>query len=85
MAQPGRAGGGRGGPQIPVAGPVAYSLQVSMDGTTWGNPVAQGAGSAPTTVINFAPVQARFIRITQTGTAAGTEQWAIAQVRVFAK
>ena len=56
-----------------------------MDGTSWGSPVAQGAGSAPTTVINFAPVQARFIRITQTGTAAGNEQWAIAQVRVFAK
>jgi beta-glucosidase len=56
-----------------------------MDGTAWGSPVAQGSGVAPTTVIAFAPVQAKFVRITQTGAAAGTEQWAIAQVRVFAK
>ena len=82
---PAGRGGGRGGPPIPIAGPVSYSLHVSMDGTSWGDPVAQGAGAAPTTVIFFAPVQARFIRITQTGTAARTEQWAIAQVRVFAK
>ena len=33
--------------------------------------------------IAFAPVQARFIRVTQTGTASGTEQWAIARIRVF--
>jgi hypothetical protein len=56
-----------------------------MDGTAWGNPVAQGAGAAPTTVMAFAPVQAKFIRITQTGAAAGSEQWAIAQLRVYAK
>jgi hypothetical protein len=76
---------GRGGPPVPIAAPVAYTLQVSMDGTAWGKPVAQGAGAAPTTVIAFTPVQAKFVRITQTGAAAGNEQWAIAQVRVFAK
>jgi len=76
---------GRGGPPVPIAAPVAYTLQVSMDGTAWGSPVAQGSGVAPTTVIAFTPVQAKFVRITQTGAAAGTEQWAIAQVRVFAK
>jgi hypothetical protein len=75
-------GGGRGGP---VAGPIAYSLQVSMDGTTWGPAIAQGPGATPTTVIAFAPEQARFIRLTQTGTAATTEQWAIGQVRVYEK
>ena len=88
-AAPGRAAGppagGRGGPPVAVAGPVAYTLQVSMDGTQWGSPVAQGSGAAPTTVIAFAPVQAKFVRITQTGAAAGNEQWAIAQLRVYAK
>jgi hypothetical protein len=88
-APPARGGAppaaGRGGPPIPIAGPVAYTLQVSMDGSSWGAPVAQGAGSAPTTVIAFTPVEAKFVRITQTGAAAGTEQWAIAQVRVFTK
>ena len=33
----------------------------------------------------FPPVQAKFVRITQTGAAAAGEQWAIAQARVFAK
>jgi mono/diheme cytochrome c family protein len=76
------AGGGRGGG--PVAGPVAYSVQVSLDGTSWGTPVAQGAGSTPTTVMAFPPVRAKYIRITQTGTAAGAEQWAIGQLRIYA-
>ena len=56
-----------------------------MDGAPGAAPVAQGSGAAPTTVIAFTPVQAKFVRITQTGAAAGNEQWAIAQVRVFAK
>ncbi len=80
----GRAGGGRGragGP--PAAGPVAYSLQVSADGTTWGAPLAQGAGATPTTTIAFKPVQTKFIRITQTGTALAGEQWAVQQIRIY--
>ena len=39
--------GGRGGPPVPVAGPLAYTLQVSMDGTQWGSPVAQGSRQRP--------------------------------------
>jgi hypothetical protein len=74
------AGGGRGGP---VAGPVQYRLQVSSDGSSWSASVAEGAGATPTTIIVFAPVHAKFIRITQTGAAMGKEQWAIAQVRVY--
>ncbi len=48
-----------------------------------GPPVAQGAGAAPTTVMQFAPADAKFIRITQTGSASNGEQWAIAQVRIY--
>jgi hypothetical protein len=59
-------------------------VQVSTDGTTWSAPVAQGAGETPTTVITFAPVTAKFVRITQTGTARNGEQWAIQQVEVLA-
>jgi F5/8 type C domain-containing protein len=66
-----------------VAGPVAYSVTTSLDGQSWSSPVAQGAGATPSTVIAFAPAQARFIRVTLTGTASGTEQWSIAQIRVF--
>jgi mono/diheme cytochrome c family protein len=74
-------GGGRGGP--PATGPVGYTVQVSMDGSTWGPPVAEGTGTVPTTVIAFAPVEARFIRVTQTGRAVATEQWAIGRLRVY--
>ena len=54
-----------------------------MDGSAWDSAVAQGAGAAPTTVMQFAPSEAKFIRITQTGSATNREQWAIAQVRVY--
>jgi len=76
----------RGGFGLPSArGPVAYTLQLSMDGTTWGTPVAHGAGETPTTVIPFTPAQARFIRITQTGAAANGEYWGIHQVRLYGR
>ena len=52
-----------------------------MDGASWSAPIAQGPGSTPTTIISFAPVRARFIRVTQTGTAS--TQWAIAQIRIY--
>jgi hypothetical protein len=79
----GRGRGGRGaGP--PAVGPVAFSVQLSMDGTTWQPPVAEGAGSTPSTVIPVPRVQARFIRINQTGSAPNGEAWGIQQVRIFA-
>jgi mono/diheme cytochrome c family protein len=81
---PGR-GRGRGGFAPPARGPVAYTLQVSMDGTTWGAPVAQGAGDTPTTIIAFPPAQAKFIRITQTGAATNNEFWGIQQLRVYGR
>jgi hypothetical protein len=34
-------------------------------------------------VVQFAPSEAKFIRISQTGNAVGNEQWAIAQIRVY--
>ena len=79
----GRGRGGRGGGP-PAVGPVAFSVQVSMDGTTWQPPVAQGPGSTPRTTISLARVPARFIRINQTGSAQNGEAWGIQQVRVLA-
>jgi glucose/arabinose dehydrogenase/mono/diheme cytochrome c family protein len=79
----GGRGGGRGGPAAPVGGPVAYQVQTSDDGTAWSAPLAQGAGAVPTTVIVLKPVQAKFIRITQTGRASDGEWWAVQQVRVY--
>jgi mono/diheme cytochrome c family protein len=86
--QGGRAGfplfGGRGRGSVPAAAVSAYKLQVSTDGTTWSDPVAQGSGQAPTTAMTLStPTRAKFIRITQTGTPANPVGWAIQRVRVF--
>ena len=55
-------------PPPPLPGyPRGYQVQVSMDGTTWGKPVAKGKGTGARTDVTFAPVRAKFVRITQTG------------------
>jgi mono/diheme cytochrome c family protein/glucose/arabinose dehydrogenase len=78
--------GGRGTGGIPAIGMSAYRLQVSMDGTTWSDPLAEGQGqpTTPTTVMSFAPVQAKFVRITQTAAVQFNVAWAIQRVRIFA-
>lgn len=77
-------GRGRGG-AAPAGALVAYSVQVSMDGATWSDALAQGQGQAPTTTMTLAkPAQAKFIRITQTGTPVKPLPWAIQRVRVLA-
>ena len=55
-------------PAPAVGYPRGYSVQVSTDGSTWSQPVAQGKGDGPHTTITFAPTRAKFVRITQTET-----------------
>ena len=40
-----------------------YRVQLSMDGSTWSDPVAEGQGIGPSTVITFTPARTRFVRI----------------------
>lgn len=47
--------------------PRKYEVQVSTDGKKWSKPVAKGTGKNPLTEIAFAPTEAKFLRITQTG------------------
>jgi len=63
--------------------PRAYQVQVSLDGRTWGQPVAEGQGSPATTTITFAPVRARFVRITQTASANDAPPWSMRLLRLF--
>jgi mono/diheme cytochrome c family protein/glucose/arabinose dehydrogenase len=84
----GRGAGARGGGQGPGAGapsgtPIAYAVQISMDGSTWSAPVAEGEGSGRRTVIAFKPVEARFVRITQTSTAANAPPWVVQRLRLY--
>jgi hypothetical protein len=83
----GRGGRGRGG-AAPADGPPptpgfprAYQVQVSTNGQTWSEPVAEGSGS-PLTIAAFEPVNAKFVRITQTGTGEAPP-WVVQNLRVF--
>lgn len=54
-----------------------------MDGKSWSAPVAEGKGSTATTVATFRPVQARFVRITQTDKADNALPWSVLNFRVY--
>jgi glucosylceramidase len=60
--------------------PRGYTLAVSSDGQTWRD-VASGAGTGQLTTIDFRPTRARFLRVTQTGSAGSW--WSVAEVRVY--
>jgi mono/diheme cytochrome c family protein/glucose/arabinose dehydrogenase len=75
-------GGGRAGPPVATF-PLAYRLQVSNDGVTWSAPIAEGQGSGRTTTIAFAPVRARFVRLTQTTTVENAPVWIIERLRLY--
>ncbi|MDQ3213009.1 MAG: discoidin domain-containing protein [Acidobacteriota bacterium] len=77
-----RSGGGRGGPPPTSGYPREYTVQVSADGAAWTS-AASGEGRGVSTAIRFAPVQARFVRITQTATIEGAPPWSILRFRVY--
>ena len=54
-----------------------------MDGASWGTPVATGAGGGLITAIAFRPVCAKFVRITQTGTADEGVSWTMQRLRLY--
>lgn len=79
----GSTGRGGGVPFANVGYPRGYKVQVSANGTTWSAPVAAGKGGGTRTLIAFAPVQAKFIRITQTDTAENAPAWSILNLRLL--
>ena len=71
-------------PKPPPPGyPRGYQVQVSMDGATWSAPVAEGKGQGAATDITFAPVRAKFVRITQTANAADAPPWSIQRLQLY--
>jgi mono/diheme cytochrome c family protein len=80
--------GGRGIPGAPPPPPLApgfpraYQVQVSMDGTNWGKAVAEGKGAGNRTDITFAPVRAKFVRITETASVPDAP-WAVERLRLY--
>jgi hypothetical protein len=81
-------GGGARGAATPAAPPVVpyprgYRVEVSMNGATWGKPVAEGKGAGPHTTITFAPVRARFVRITETDAVEAAPNWSMTNMRLY--
>lgn len=63
--------------------PRGYEVTVLLDGK-WSKPVVKGAGHEPITVIGLPLVEAKAIRITQTGVASG-KHWSIHDLRIKGK
>jgi mono/diheme cytochrome c family protein len=64
--------------------PRGYKVELSDDGKTWGQPVAeQRRGVRVVTDIFFTPAAAKFIRITQTGSVDG-HFWSIHELTIYA-
>ena len=61
--------------------PRTYQVVVSNDGKAWSGPIAAGYGSPTQTNITFAPQNARFARIVDTGTS--TTWWSIHELNVY--
>jgi protein kinase-like protein/F5/8 type C domain-containing protein len=60
-----------------------YKIELSSDGAQWGPVIAQGNGSAVTEIVFKAPQKARFVRITQLGSAGNS--WGINELVLFKK
>ena len=76
------AAGGDNSPGVSTF-PRGYEVRVSADGNVWSAPVAAGQGAPGTTVATFAPVEARFVRITQTETVTNAPPWAMRLLRLY--
>ncbi len=62
--------------------PRGYSVYVSNDGVTWGNPVVSGTGTSALVTIKLpTPYTAQYIKIAQTG--ATSWWWSIAELNVY--
>jgi mono/diheme cytochrome c family protein len=63
--------------------PRRYQVQVSTDGAMWGAPVAEGEGRPGTTIVTFAPIRVKFVRITQTAAVENGPPWSMRHVRLY--
>ena len=81
--------GARGGtPSTPPPTPVGtyprgYRVETSLDGASWGTPVATGQGGGLMTAIAFRPVRAKFVRITQTESVTDGPPWTMQRLRLY--
>ncbi|MUG88214.1 coagulation factor 5/8 type domain protein [Paenibacillus timonensis] len=58
-----------------------YEVYVSLDGESWGSPVASGTGKGPIVTAAFPLQTARFLKVVQTG--SDPHWWSIHEVKVY--
>jgi beta-glucosidase-like glycosyl hydrolase len=58
-----------------------YQVFLSIDGSSWGAPVATGVGTGPLITVSFTARQARYIKVVQTG--ASSSWWSIAEFKAY--
>ena len=61
--------------------PVSYQIYSSLDGAKWSGMLAKGTGTSPVTESIFQSVEAKFLRIIQTGKT--TLWWSISEIQVL--
>ena len=64
--------------------PRGYEVQASLDGKTWTKPISKGAGRNPVSDIIFPTTQAKYLKITQTGSAPSL-YWSIHEMQIYGK
>jgi hypothetical protein len=64
--------------------PRGIKLEVSIDGRTW-TTVSDAPGAPGSTTLSFAPIQAKFLKITQTATLENAPAWSMQRVRIFSQ
>ena len=64
--------------------PRGYEVLVSLDGEKWSEPVIRGRGTQPVMDLGFPNVDARFVKIVQTGAVKGLF-WSIHELEIFGK
>jgi hypothetical protein len=62
--------------------PRSFTIEVSINGSDW-NTVANGRGTPGTTTVTFAPVQARFLKISLAAPGEAAPAWAMQRLRIF--
>jgi hypothetical protein len=73
--------------------PQSFKIELSNDGTNWGEPVATDQGTSRMTEVSFAPAKGKFIRISLTQPAGGRGQgrrgrgapapWSISELTLY--
>ena len=63
--------------------PRGCTVQVSDDSKNWGKPIAKGKGTNALLEISFPPIEAKFLRVTQTG--KHKLYWSIHEMKLMGK